>query len=436
VRGEEPNEAGRLGPEPPVLEGRPSLLRRVAVDVTPLRRHRDFRLLFAGQAVSFLGSMVTFVAIPFQVYDLTGSTLLVGLLALAELGPILAAALLGGALADAYDRRRLVQLSELALALCAGILLANSLAGEPRVWVLFVVAALMGALDGLQRPSLEAMTPRLVDRDEIPAAAALSGLRWQFGMIAGPALAGVLIGVIGLPATYGLDVGTYAVSLLFLRLMRSMPPPEKAERPSLAGILEGLRYAWSRPVLMGTYFVDIVAMVFGMSAALFPAFAAEFGRPEQLGLMYTALAVGSLVATLTSGWTRRVHRHGLAVIIAALGWGVAVVGFGLAPGIGVALLCLGAAGFADMVSGIFRTTIWNQTIPDHLRGRLAGIEQISYTSGPLLGNVEAGVVAAGFGVRASAVSGGILCIIGVGAVAAWLPALRRYDASSPARPRA
>jgi len=424
----DPQEATRIGPLPPVAEPGGGRLRGVAIDLRPLRRHRDFRLLFAGQSVSFLGSMVTFVAIPFQLYHLTGSTLAVGLLAAAELVPILAAALLGGALADAYDRRRLVLASEAGLMLCAGALLANALVGEPRVWVLFVVSATMAGLDSIHRPALEAMAPRLVDRDELTAEAALSSLRMNVGMVVGPAFAGLLIAAAGLPAAYGLDVATYAASLLLLGLMRAMPPPEEAQRPSLAGIVAGLRYAVSRPVLVGTYVVDIVAMVFGMSEALFPAFGNEFGGAGVLGLLYTAPALGAILATLTSGWTNRVRRHGLAVILSAAGWGVAVAGFGLAPGLPLALTCLALAGASDMISGIFRSTIWNQTIPDHLRGRLAGIELISYSSGPLLGNIESGAVAAGFGVRASAVSGGILCVLGVGAAAAALPRFRRYDA--------
>jgi MFS family permease len=373
--------------------------------------------------------MVTYVAIPYQVYHLSGSSLLVGLLGLAELGPLLATAFLGGAFADAIDRRRMVKLTELALAGASGVLLLNA-ALSPHVWVLFVVAAVMAALDGLQRPSLEALEPRLVERDELPSAGALSSLVTTAGMIGGPALGGGLIAAIGLPATYGFDVVTFAVSLGALRLMRAVPPPPDAERPSLRGIAEGFRYARGRPELLGTYGVDMVAMFFGMPNALFPALAVELGGGATLlGLLYAAPAVGALLATATSGWVTRINRHGAAVCIAATGWGVGIVVVGLAPGIVLALVGLVVAGFADMVSGIFRGTIWNQTIPDRLRGRLAGIEQVSYSTGPLLGNVEAGVVAAVAGVRASIVSGGVLCIAGVAVAAALLPAFRRYEAA-------
>jgi MFS family permease len=210
-------------------------------------------------------------------------------------------------------------------------------------------------------------------------------------------------------------------------MMRAVPPPPEAEPPSLERILEGLRYAGSRPELMGTYVVDIVAMFFGMPMALFPAVASHLGGAGVLGLLYAAPAVGSLIATVTSGWAARVHRHGAAVCIAAAIWGVGIVGFGLAPNLALALLGLIVAGGADMLSGIFRGTIWNQTIPDHLRGRLAGIEQVSYSTGPLLGNVESGAVASLAGVRASIISGGVLCVAGVAVAILALPAFWRYD---------
>jgi MFS family permease len=346
---------------------------------------------------------------------------------------LLVTAFVGGALADAFDRRRLVQIAEASLAACAGLLVLNALLPSPQLWVLFVVGGLMAALDGLQRPPLDALIPRLVERHELTAASALDSLRGNLGMLAGPATAGVLIATIGLPLTYVLDVLTFGVSLGALGLMRAVPPPSAAERPSLGRIAEGLRYAWSRPELMGTYGVDVIAMFFGMPLALFPAFAEELGGASALGLLYAAPSLGSLLATATSGWTGRVHRHGLAVIWAAAAWGVAIIAFGFAPNLPLALAALAAAGAADMISAIFRSTIWNQTIPDHLRGRLAGIEQVSYSTGPLLGNLEAGVVASLAGLRASVVSGGVLCVAGVALAAFVLPAFRRYDARSSSR---
>jgi MFS family permease len=210
--------------------------------------------------------------------------------------------------------------------------------------------------------------------------------------------------------------------------MRAVPPPPGAVRPSVRGIFDGFRYAVSRAELVGTYSVDLIAMVFGMPLALFPAFASEFGGAGVLGLMYAAIPAGSLVATATSGWAGRVHRHGLAVIWAAAAWGLAIAAVGFAPNLALALIGLGLAGAADMISGILRGAIWNTTIPDHLRGRLAGIEQVSYSAGPLLGNLEAGIVASLAGIRASIVSGGVLCVVAVAVAALALPAFRRYDA--------
>ncbi|BCB90875.1 MFS transporter [Phytohabitans suffuscus] len=403
------------------------LLRRMALDVTPLRTSRDYRLLFAGSGVSAFGSFITYVTIPFQVYALTDDPLLVGLLGICELVPLLVMAFVGGALADYLDRRALVLGAEVAFTALCGVLLVNALLDEPHLWLLYVVAGLTASIDGIQRPAMEGLTPRVVTADEIPAASALNGLRMQIAQLAGPALAGLLIASIDLAWVYAVDLATFAFSLVCLALIRAVPPPPAAERPSLRSVVTGVRYARSRPELLGTYLVDINAMFFGMPQALYPFMAAKLGGPAVLGLLYAAPAVGSLLATLTSGWAGRVHRHGLMVVIAAGLWGVGIIGFGLAGSLWLALLCLAFAGAADMVSGIFRMTIWNQTIPDHLRGRLAGIEMISYATGPLLGQLRSGFAARYMGIGGSIVSGGVLCVAGTLALAALLPAFVRYD---------
>ncbi len=413
--------------DPPRARG---WLHLATIDITPLRRHRDFRLLFIGRLVSFFGSMISSVAVPYQVYQLTHSVVLVGSLGLVELAALFVFAMLGGALADARDRRTMVLLSEVALMACSLVLAGNALLAHPMVWLIFATAALWGALDALQRPSLDALLPRLVDRAELPAAAAIGNIRGTLGMIAGPALGGVLVAVAGLPITYLVDVATFVVGLVCLYLMRAVPPPVDAERPSLRRVVEGLRYARSRPELVGTYVVDIVAMFFGMPMALFPAIAQGFGGPRALGLLYAAPAVGAFLFSATSGWTSRVHRHGMGVIVAATLWGLAIVGFGVVPGLAAALVFLAIAGAADAMSGVFRQVIWNQTIPDSLRGRLASIELLSYSIGPTLGNFESGVVASLFSLRVSIVSGGVLCVAGCLACAVLLPAFRGYDARS------
>jgi MFS family permease len=403
-----------------------ALARLATTDLKPLRR-RDFRLLFVGQLVSFLGTQVTAVAVPYQLYQLTHSSLAVGLFGLVELVPVLGFAFLGGALADARDRRTMVLVTELVFTLSSALLLANALVPSPQLWAIYAVGAVQAGLYGLQRPSLDALLPRLVPTEEIVAAGALSGLRGTAGLLVGPAIAGVLIALFGLPVTYALDVLSFVVSLGALALMRAVPPPLDAERPSLRRVVEGVRFAAGRPDLLGTYLVDLIAMFFGMPNALFPALAAGLGGPAVLGLLYAAPAAGSMIAFGTSGWTGRVHRQGWGVILAACGWGGAIVVLGLARSLPLALLALAAAGGADAISGIFRMSIWNRTIPDSLRGRLASIELVSYASGPLLGNAEAGAVAALFSVPVSIVSGGILCLVGCLACAALLPGFRSFD---------
>ncbi|MDP9396301.1 MAG: MFS transporter [Actinomycetota bacterium] len=415
-------------PDPPATRGWRETVRGLRLDISPLRTSRDFRLLFLGGSVSFLGSMVTYVAVPFQVYALTGSTALVGLLGLAELVPLIVFGLYGGALADAVDRRRMALLTEAGLALLSALLLLNALLARPLVWPLFAFAAGVAALDALQRPSLAAMLPRLVRPAEIPAAQALWSLRGNLAMVAGPALGGLLVATGGVAAAYAVDAVSFAASLAALALMRAVPAPEHATAVSLSGIVEGFRYAVSRQALVGTYVVDLAAMFFALPTALYPAVAADvLHAPWALGLLYSAGSLGSLAATLTSGWTSRVHAHGRAVALAAGAWGVAIVGFGLAGNVWLAFVFLALAGAADMVSGLFRSVLWDSTIPDEIRGRLAGIELLSYSVGPVLGQARAGGVAAAWSVRGSIVSGGVLCVLAVAALSVRLGDFLAYD---------
>ena len=401
-------------------------MRGFVVDLTPLKVSRDYRLLFSSQSISFFGSMMSFVVLPWQIFQLTHSSLIVGMLGVAEFVPTITMAFVGGALADYVDRRRMVLTTELLMALSSAALIANSLLPHPRAWVLFLCATTFAGTNGLQRPSLEAITPKLVPPELIPSVAALRGVGSTLGGVLGPALGGVLATSVGPARAYSITLCTFSFSLATLWMMRATPPPINAERPSLRSLGEGLRYARSRPELMGTYLIDINAMFFGMPMALFPAIAMKFGGAS-VGLLYAAPAAGAFVASLASGWSKHIHRHGLAVTLAAGIWGVAIVAFGFAHPLWLALLCLAAAGAADMVSGLFRMTIWNQTIPDHLRGRLAGIEMVSYMSGPMLGNAEAGIVASLFTIRTSVISGGVLCVLGTAALALVFPAFWRYD---------
>jgi MFS family permease len=264
--------------------------------------------------------------------------------------------------------------------------------------------------------------------EELPAVSALTSLRGTTAAIAGPALAGVCIATLGLPFTFGVDVATFAFSLFALSAIRSMPPPESAQPAGFSSIAEGFAYVAGRPELIGTYVVDLVALTFAMPMAVFPALAAQWG-PGAIGYLYSAMSVGGLAITLFSGWTRKVQRRGAAVVIAAMLWGVAITALGLTTSLWAAVACLALAGAADMVSGLFRMTIWNETIPSRLRGRMAAIEQLSYMSGPLLGNSRAGFMAERFGLARSITSGGILCVVGVVACVPLLPAFWRYRKS-------
>ncbi|WP_374992935.1 MFS transporter [Streptomyces lydicus] len=383
--------------------------------------------MWCAGAITVFGSFLTFVALPLQLKELTGSTLAVGALGAVELVPLIVFGLYGGALADAMDRRRLILWTEGALGVIAVVLLLNSLLPHPLVWPLYATAAVSSALTGLQRPALDAIVPRIVPHDQLAAAAALNALRWQIGAVAGPALAGGLLAYAGLTWAYAIDAATYGISVLLAVRLAPQPAAHEARKPSLRGIAEGARYAWSRKELLGTYAIDLTAMLFAFPLAVFPFLAEDLHAPWALGLMYAALPAGSLVVSLTSGWTSRVHRQGRAIALAAAGWGLAVTAAGLLQDVWLVLLCLTLAGSCDMISGIFRSALWNQTIPDELRGRLAGIELLSYSAGPQLGQVRAGGMAALTGVRASVAAGGLLCFAGVALLALGLPKLMAYD---------
>lgn len=408
------------------------------IDISPLRRHRDYRFVFAGQLVSAFGSFLTYVALPVHLYERTRSSWMVGLVGTVQLVPLAVTALWGGAVADALDRRRLLLGCESLLMLGSLALAVNATRAEPSVPLIFVIAAFLSAVDGFHRPALESLTPRLVTADDLPAVSALSSLRSTTAAITGPALAGVCIAKLGLPATFAIDALTFTVSLGALSAIRAMPPAEGAPAVGLDSIREGILYAASRPVLIGTYVVDIVAMTFAMPVALFPALGAQWGRADQAGYLFSAMSAGGLLVALLSRWTRQVQRRGAAVVLAAALWGMAITALGQATSLPAAMACLALAGAADMVSGLFRMTIWNETIPAHLRGRMAGIEQLSYMSGPLLGNARAGFMAERLGLARAITLGGMVCVAGVLLCIPVLPAFWRDrrekgegDTSSP-----
>ena len=399
------------------------------IDISPLRISRDYRLLFFGQLISAFGSVMAFVVVPVQVYQLTGSTLLVGLLSASEFVLILLMAFVGGAYADFIDKRKMLRLTEVGHTFVTAMMVFNATLVQPRVWVLFLGAALHAGLAALQRPSFEAMLQKLVPPDLMSSVSALNSLRWNVTSILGPSIAGIIVARYGAITAYSIDLVTFGASLAAVFLIRPVPAAAQTEaRPTLKSVGEGMHYAWRRKEILGTYLIDMNAMFFGMPTALFPAMAANFGAGT-VGFFYAAPSVGALCATVTSGWTKKVNRHGLFVSLAAALWGVAMIFFGFAQNLYLALFCLALAGGFDMISAVFRMTIWSQTIPHYLRGRLAGLEMISYTSGPKLGDAEAGIVATLFSVRTSIVSGGILCVIGTAVISVLIPQFIRYRGS-------
>lgn len=400
------------------------------VDFSLFRRNRNFSFLYLGQFVSFVGTSITSVALPYQIYTETHSTLMVGLLSLAQLIPLLFTALIGGVFADRYHRRFLLFSAETVLALGVAILALNAHALNFHTWVIFVVAAVMSAFNGLHRPALDSIVQQIVQKADFATVSAVGTFKYSVGMIGGPAIGGLLISHFGLVTTYLVDFFSFAISLMALLCMSHIPKPTgRGDVSTMAALREGFRYALSRQELIGTYVIDFVAMIFGMPSALFPAIAQSFGGVKTLGMLYAAPAVGALLLSLMSGWTRRVRRHGAGIAIAASLWGLAIIGFGFSTHLWLALLFLVISGAFDAISGMFRGVMWNETIPNTLRGRMAGIEMISYLSGPKMGDTEAGLVAAAFGVTASIVSGGVLCVLGV-AVCCWcLPKFWHYESN-------
>lgn len=405
------------------------------MDVTPLRTSRDYRLLWLGSGISFIGTQLTFVAIPFQVYKITGSTLAVGITALFELIPLLSLSLVGGAIADAVERRKLLLITDSLLAMNSVILALHAASDSPRVWILYALASADAGLYALGSPALRSATPRLLPPEQLPAAAALTGAVQNLGAIAGPMLAGTLIAVIGLPWTFGIDVFSYLASIVCVYLIAPIPPVPDADRVSARSILDGIRFLKGRKVLQGSFVVDINAMVFGMPTALFPAFALQRfgGGPAVVGLLYAAPSAGALLASLVSGWTGRVRKQGLAVYIAVILWGGSLAAFGLSGSLPLAVFFLAVAGGADAVSAIFRHTILQTVAPKHMLGRLSGLELAVVASGPSLGDLEAGAVASLTSLGFAVVSGGFLCIAGVGVMALLMPEFARYDARDPTR---
>ena len=429
-----PDELDLVDVEVPGLPG-PTVWARArahVIDIRPLRRSRQFRLLWIGQSVSEVGSRITMVALPFQMFELTHSTLAVGLIGLCELIPLLTLSVVGGALADSVDRRKLLLVAHLGMIGVTALLAVNAATGANYVWVLYVAATLQAAGYALYSPAMRSLVPRFVTPDLLPSAMALTGAYGSFGSLIGPVIGGVLIAALGVKTAYLIDLVTFVWAFSTLALMDAVPPHAEAGRVSWESIKEGLRFLKGRPVLQSTFTFDLNAMIFGMPTALFPAVAKGLGGGAGvLGLLYAAPEAGAFVVNLLSGRAKHVRRQGLAVQISIVVWGLAIVVFGFSNWLWLCMLGLAIAGGADMWSAIFRSTILQTVTPDAMRGRLSGIELAVVASGPALGDLEAGVVAALTSVQTSIVAGGTLCVVGVGVLSLVSPQFAKYDARNP-----
>ena len=402
--------------------------RRLGVDLAPLRASKQYRRLYVAGLITSLGSQATYVTVPYQLKNLTHSPLAVGALGLVELVPLITLGLYGGVLADRVDRRRLIVSMELVLMLSTVVLVLNALLSHPQVWVLYLDAFIVAGASSLQRPSIEALNQTYVAHDLQRAAAALANIRYYTASIIGPSLGGLVAVAFGPVSVYVANVVTFGLSLMLLMSLRSTSGVGERAVRDLEAMREGLDYARTRPDILGTYVVDLLAMVLAFPVVMLPFVAEQFHRTYALSLLYLGLPAGALAATLVSAWTHRVHRYGRAVVASATVWGLGIALFGFTRSLWVAFVGLAIGGAADAISGIFRSTMWNESIPPEVRGRMAGIEMISYSLGPTAGQFRVGVMAAWTTLRFSLTFGGLACSGSVAAVAAALPGLWNFDA--------
>ena len=401
---------------------------RLLVDVTPLRTSRNFRLLFLGQFVSILGSNLTIVAVAYQVYERTGSSLWVGLVSFIQLPLLIVGSLWGGALGDRFDRRTLLIGVSFVLGLLSCALGANALMSHPNFAVLVTLPALAAGCAGLAGPLRTAAIPTMVAPEELVAAYSLNQVIMNTGTLVGPASAGVLLATAGLSWCYFIDGSTFFALVIATFFMSSMKPVgEHHEEKLFRAIAEGFRYVRSHAVVQAVYLVDLNAMVFGLPRALFPAVTKHIyhAGPEVLGLLYAAPGAGAFVMAIFTGWMDRVRRRGRLVVLVVITWGVVMAIFGLVHVMWIGLACLAVAGATDVISTVLRNTILQTSITDDFRSRLSAIQMAVVTGGPRLGDLESGTVANFTSTEFSIVSGGVMCVLGVLALVRWRPTFWR-----------
>jgi len=404
-------------------------LRRAAIDVEPLR-HVDFRRLWLGNSLGMVGFQLTAVAVPVQVFELTGSSFWVGMLGLVGLVPLVAFGLWGGAVADAVDRRLLLLGSSLLLWACTGGLLAASLLGLASLPLLLGLVAVQAAGFAVASSTRGAIVPRVLPEPLVPAANTLSFTAGNVALVLGPLLAGLILARWSFAAAYAADLAIFTFALYAALRLPALPPTGPATTPGLRSVVDGLAFIATRPVLLLSFAVDIAAMVLAMPRALFPETAATLGGRGAVGWLYAAIAIGAVLAGLSSGWIGRVRRQGVALVAAVIAWGLAVAAAGLARSLWPMVLLLAVAGAADLVSAVYRQTILQTYAPDEMRGRMQGVFIVVVAGGPRLGDLRAGATAAAFGVTVSWVGGALLATVLV-SLALLVPALRNYDARAP-----
>ncbi|HEX2196180.1 MAG TPA: MFS transporter [Actinomycetota bacterium] len=403
--------------------------RGLALDVSPLRESVPYRALWIGQIVSLLGSQIRYIAVPYQVFQLTGSVLAGGMIGLAEVVPLIAFSILGGAWADRTDRRALVAKTQIAMMASSLALAAVTFAGEPSVPVIYALTAVASVFNSIDRPARSAMIPSMVAPGKIAAAMALRQVVFQVTQIVGPLVGGVLIAGVGIGWAYVVDALTFVAALVALRWVPPAPPEGAVQQRALEAVREGLRFSFRTPFIASIFVIDLVAMIFGMPRAVFPALAERTfdGGAATLSLLYASVSIGALVGALTSGWVTRVRSQGVAVLVAVTIWGAAITLAGLSLfSLVLTMTFLAVAGAADVISAVFRGTMLQENTPDALRGRVTAVNLMVVTGGPRLGDVEAGIAASLVGAPASVVVGGIACLLGTAGVAAAFPSLRAY----------
>ncbi|MDH4468382.1 MAG: MFS transporter [Bacteriovoracaceae bacterium] len=391
-------------------------MKRISIDFSPFKKYPDYRWLYAGQFISFFGSMITYVAIPYQMYHLTKSSTMVGSIGIIQLLTLIIFGTLGGTWADIYNRKKLMIGASLVGA-CGNLgLIIFSYTDSHSTALLIFLAALMSMAKALERPSLEAITQQIIAKEDFALISPLGTLKSNAGFIVGPAVGGILIASVGIISTYFIDLLTFIISIFCVLKVKfdtrpSSKVPSKKIREHFYSIKEGLSYAWKNPVLMGSYVVDILSMTFAFPTTLFPALAYGVANQSLLGWYYSSPAIGGLVAVLFSGWTYRVIHHGKSITWCAALWCLGILGFAFTFGSIWGFIFLALAGLFDSYSGVFRSTLWNELIDSHFRGRLAAVEMISYTCGPLIGGSLMGIMADQLGKKTALGMGGAMGVV-------------------------